>query len=101
MGSTQKVEMFKRIPRLPVKSYTSLIGKAIVLRNYGVMVRFHRVEMISKSVCDSMSTTNLSICNMVAYESRKETYEKVSSRCNSNRPQSVNPARKNVPKGNL
>lgn len=28
MGSTQKVEMFKRIPRLPVKTYTSLIGKA-------------------------------------------------------------------------
>ena len=59
MGSTQKVEMFKRIPRLPVKSYTSLIGKAIVLRNYGVMVRFHRVEMISKSVCDSMSENQL------------------------------------------
>lgn len=101
MGSTQKVEMFKRIPRLPIKSYTSLIGKATGSLICVVMVQVHRVEMISKSVCDSMSTTNLSICNMVAYESRKETYEKVSSKCNSNRPQSVNPARKNVPKGNL
>ena len=59
MGSTQKVEMFKRIPRLPVKSYTSLMGKAIVFWNYGVMVQFHRVEMISKSVCDSMSENQL------------------------------------------
>ena len=59
MGSTQKVEMFKRIPRLPVNSYTSLIGKATALWNCVVMVQVHRVEMISKSVCDSMSENQL------------------------------------------
>lgn len=61
MGSTQKVEMFKRIPRLPVKSYTSLIGKAIVLRNYGVMVRFHRVIQQAKVYATLCRKTNLSI----------------------------------------
>ena len=38
---------------------------------------------------------------MVACHARKAEQERVSSRCNSNSPQAVNPARKNVPNGNL
>ena len=44
---------------------------------------------------------NLLFCNMNTCEGRKPTQEKVSSKCNSRRRQSPNPARKNVPKGNL
>ena len=55
----------------------------------------------AKECTASGKKINLLFCNMNTYEGRKPTYEKVSSKCNSKRRQSLNPARKTVPKGNL
>ena len=55
----------------------------------------------SKSVYGFRKKINLLFWNMNTQEGRKPTCEKVSSKCNSKRRQSLNPARKNVPKGNL
>lgn len=44
---------------------------------------------------------NLLFCNMDTYKARKVIYEVSTIRCNSNRLQSMNPARKNVLKGIL
>ena len=55
----------------------------------------------AKECTASGKKINLLFCKMNTHESRKQTCERVSSKCNSKRRQSPNPARKNVPKGNL
>ena len=50
----------------------------------------------SKSVYDFEETNDLLFCNMNTHEARKATCEISKSKCNSNRPQSVKPARQNV-----
>ena len=55
----------------------------------------------AKECTASGKKINLLFCEMNTHEGRKPTCEKVSSKCNSKRWQSLNPARKNVPKGNL
>ena len=55
----------------------------------------------AKECTASGKKINLLFCNMNKSEGRTPTDEKLSSKCNSKRWQSPNPARKNVPKGNL
>ena len=63
--------------------------------------RFESGICKAKECTASGKKINLLFCNMNTCEGRKPTREKVSSKCNSKRRQSLNPARKNVPKGNL
>lgn len=61
MGCTQKVQIFKRIPRNPIKN-TYANGYDIIS---------------SKSVCDRKEKNDLLSCNMDTHETRKVTCEKV------------------------
>ena len=67
MGCTQKVRMFKRIPRNPF--YQIFKKNVQILQTYFLKS--------SKSVCGFRAKNNLSICNMMAYTTRKVIYEKV------------------------
>ena len=72
-------------------------------RAFELVIKRCRFEsgMQAKECTASGTKINLLFCNMNTHEGRKLTCEKVSSKCNSKRRQSLHPARKNVPKGNL
>ena len=74
MGRTQKVRMFKRVPRRPKTAhYQNEFNYKWDNMNYLLIISITITK--SKSVHGSEPKTDLSTCDMVAYEARKATYE--------------------------
>ena len=79
MGRTQKVRMFKRIPRNPLKSkyvcatFIKLKGTSIREMEFPQIKEFD----LSKSVYGIVAKNNLSFCNMNARSARKAMRERV------------------------
>lgn len=99
MGCTQKVQMFKCIPRNPLIMYTHFSVTGSMQETFNLLYKENKI--LSKSVYSFREKNNLLFCNMDTYKARKAMYEKSTSKCNSRRLQSLNPARKNVLKGIL
>ena len=97
-GLIQKIGMVN--VHLAVHKHICSIGRAFDFESKGCRFESGRCTK-AKECTASGKKINLLFWNMNTHESRKPTCEKVSSKCNSRRRQSLNPARKNVPKGNL